>query len=632
MCGIAGAFGSLYGVDSEGIAKRVIQEIHYRGPDGDGIAHFENGFFVHVRLSVIDTTSGGTQPKWSANNRFCIAYNGEIYNYRELKAELAAQGHIFATESDTEVLLKVWETGGAEGLRRCIGMYAFALFDAERHEVYFARDAYGIKPLYIAQTETGVRFGSTYAALSCFPDCPRRANAGRAFEFVRYGILDMYDTTLVEGVRPLEPGAVETWDVSGGSARFVGKKIVVRPSIGVRSESRSFDQAAEELREAFLLSVRLHMRSDVPIGFALSGGIDSSAIVCAARLLEPDADLRTFTYSAEGGTVDESGWAKLVSDHTRATAHVVRLSSATSVGALGDVVRTHGTPTASMSTQAQMAVFSAAHDAGIKVMLDGQGADELFAGYTGYIGSALAGYLRRGEYGDAMRTYHAAMRVPRIEAWRIGAWTLEHMLRPEWKQCLRRLARLEHLPEWIDKTWVESQTGRPVGSLGPTTENFGSDVLGERLAYDLKELIIPGLLIYEDRNSMRYSVESRVPFLSAPVTDVAHSVPSSYHLGCDAVTKRLLRASLRGILPEEIRTRADKVGFEVPQETWLANEHQQIDKLLQSDIARSIKLFDYSKLMARWRAIDRPRHPDFKYVWRWVGLVVWSQTFGIEWN
>ena len=630
MCGIAGGFGGLSKLDVPGLARGIIQKIRYRGPNGQGVEYFDNGFFVHLRLATIDLTSGGAQPKWCDDRRFCISFSGEIYNYRELRIELAALGHVFKTESDTEVLLKVWEEWGPDGLKRCIGMYAFALYDARVAQLYLARDTYGIKPLYVAETDGGVRFASTYPALTAFPDCPRRADAKRAFEFVRYGMLDSADGTLVEGVRPIQPGVVETWDISGRTAKLASRRTITKP-IYKPKETLSFAQASEQLREALMLSVRLHMRSDVPFGFALSGGIDSSAIVCAARLIEPDADLMTFTYEAQGQEYNEETWATIVSDHARTIPHSVHLDAQEAVDTLEDVVRTHGTPTSSMSTQAQRAVFETAHKAGMIVVLDGQGADEMFGGYPHHLGAALAGHIRRREFSDAFRMLLSTKRT-RTDQWRASAsWMLDHLLPQRAKLALRHLAGLEHAPAWIDAEWVKSRCGA-LTVLGPRLDSLGSDVLGERLAHDLTELIIPDLLLYEDRNSMRFSVESRVPFLALPMTEAAYSVPSHFHLGTDAQSKRLLRSALRGILPEQIRMRIDKGNFAVPQGEWLIHEGSRIEKLLQSDTAKSIRLFQHQKLMDRWRAIDGPKHPDLKYVWRWMGLIHWTNSFQIEWE
>lgn len=631
MCGIAGAFGGLSDAECRSIADRVVKAIRYRGPDADGFQQFENGFFVHLRLSIIDLSPGGAQPKWSADGRYCISYNGEIYNYKELRADLQKLGHAFTTDSDTEVLVKVWQAWGAEGLKRCIGMYAFALYDAEKKQVHFARDPYGIKPLYIARTQAGIRFGSTYSALDCFPDCPRKINAKRAFEFIRHGLIELRGDTLVQDVRSLEPGMVETWDVAPGGIRRVAAQVLIRPSYEPRHEE-TFAQAAERLRVSFLQSVRLHLRSDVPLGFSLSGGLDSAAVVCAARVLEPDAELRTFTYVGENGAIDESGWAKIVSDHVGAVPHIVRIPSDSAAHALEDMVQAYGTPPSSASTRAHYAVFDAAHRSGVTVMLDGQGADELFGGYQFYRGAAVAGCLKRGDLVGAVR-FLTNGDDPRHSAISMFGWALEHLLPLGAQRVIRRVAGYEFLPDWVDRDWVEDHAGASIDTMGYRVNMFGRDVLGERLAYDLTEFIIPSILTNDDRNSMAHSVESRVPFLAQPVSDVALSVPSHFHLGPNTPTKNLLREALRGLVPEPILQRRDKVAFEAPDGAWLMADAERIERLLDSDEARAIRLFKHDRLMARWTALkSNPSSTEFQYVWRWIGLIMWTRMFRIVWN
>ena len=630
MCGIAGAFGGVSKFDGNEIAGRIIHNIRYRGPDGHGVETFLDGLFVHLRLSIIDTSEGGAQPKWSGDGRYCITYNGEIYNYRELRSELIGLGHRFETESDTEVLLRVWQVWGSDGLRRCIGMYAFALYDKQQGELHFARDPYGIKPIYIAEFGGGVRFASTYTALACFPECPRRANPVRTFEYVRHGLLEADGENLIQGVTALPPGHVETWDVAGDKPRILSRKEIWIPRYSVASNPPSFAVAAEELREAFLHSIRLHMRSDVPIGFALSGGLDSSAIVCAARMHEPQADLRTFTYAGDGNAVDESPWAEFVSSHTRSKSTVIRLPKVKIVESIRDIVKSYGTFERGASGLAQIAVFAAAHEAGIKVMLDGQGADETFAGYPYYLGAAVAGDIRSGAFVNAAATFSAALRMPRMRPWMAAGWTADYLVRDSSKRFLRRLVGLEQFPDWIDRSWLRAHLPERT-AIGPTFDHFGRDVLAERLQNDLTRYQIPDLVMFEDRTSMCNSVESRVPFLSQPITDLAFSVPSSYHIGPQRQTKALFREAMRGILPEEIRTRRDKVGFEVPQGQWLHAEHAAIDTLLRGEAARRISLFNHAQLIRRWEAIDGPLHRDFHYVWRWISLVLWTQVFEIDW-
>lgn len=632
MCGIAGAFGSMGRINIDSVSRDIIREIRYRGPDGDGVERFDNGFLLHLRLSIIDLSPGGAQPKWSADHRYCITFNGEIYNYKELRTELAAAGHRFETDSDTEVLIKVWEAWGAAGLRRCIGMYAFGLYDALEKRLYLARDIFGIKPLFVATPDGGMRFASTYAGLSRFPDCPRRVDPERAFVFARYGLLERDGATMVAGVRAVTPGTVETWDVSGGGARLIATSDPDRPVYKTRPNPPSFDQAAEELREIFLQSVRLHMRSDVPIGFALSGGIDSSAIVCAARMLEPDADLKTFTYVADNAAIDESKWAKIIVDHAKTQPHAVHVPAKLALDLLDDVVRAYGHPIFSMSPLAAWFVHRATREAGVTVLLNGQGSDELFGGYYFQIGAALAGYIRRGDVANAARLFSAGSQLARMKWWTIGAWSMDYLLPNALRGQLRRMAGYDPVPVWINARWVADRTGQDPRRLAPAHPAGVADALGKRLEMDVRALTLPDILSFEDRNSMASSIEVRVPFLAAPVSDFAFSMPSSYHIGPDGQSKRLLRAALRGIIPEPIRQRRDKIGYEVPHKTLLMREAGRVSEILRSDAARAIGLFNHDALARTWDNRDKLVERDFLLMWRCMSLVAWTRQFDLSWD
>ncbi|MBL6939869.1 MAG: asparagine synthase (glutamine-hydrolyzing) [Alphaproteobacteria bacterium] len=631
MCGIAGAFFGLDQRQMKECAEGIRQEISYRGPDGYAVEYFDDGFLLHLRLAIIDLSEGGRQPKWSHDRRYCLTFNGEIYNYIELREELRQLGCEFHTESDTEVLLQLWEKFGPAGLAKSIGMYAFALLDTREKLLYLARDVYGIKPLYVAQAGSGLRFASSAAALLRFPDCPKRVNASAAYGYLRFGNIERNGSTLIDGIRSVGLGAVECWSLRESRPTQLDTYQVPLPAYRVPDSDLSFLEAAERLRDAFLSSVRLHLRSDVPLGFALSGGIDSSAIVCASRVLEPDADLKTFTYCAQDSAMNEQRWARLVSEHVRAVPHEIVVEPSQALEMLQKSVRYFG-PSAYGGMVAQLGIFHAAHEAGVTVMLDGQGADEQFAGYPFYFGAALAGYARRGEINAGLQLLNACRHVSGLGAPMAVAWTLDHLL-PEKLQSLgRHLLGKSHVPAWLNRKWFEERAPNARAEHAILAHHFGRDVLADRLQLDFKHTILPELLQYEDRNSMFSSVESRVPFLSSLVTDVAFSVPSSFHIGPDGQTKRLLREALRGIVPDEIRLRKDKIGLGVPQGSWLFSQRKEISSILASETARSISIFDWERLIAAWRAIEGPAHPDFKFVWRWVALILWTQEFDIDWT
>jgi asparagine synthase (glutamine-hydrolysing) len=257
---------------------------------------------------------------YSADTRYVVVFNGEIYNYRELRQELKSFGHDFRTDSDTEVLLAAWAQWGIEALSRFKGMFAFALLDQQTSTLTLARDAFGIKPFFYYQHGTEFAFASEISALLDLLGSPRPLNLQRAYDYLVYGTYDNGTDTFYEGVYHLAPGHWFQLNLQTGATSQP-----VRwwwPSIAERRDI-NFRDAVAQVREMFLDNVRLHLRSDVPLGAALSGGIDSSAVVCAMRYLEPDMPIHTFSYVARGSSLDEERWADLINQHVGAIAHKV---------------------------------------------------------------------------------------------------------------------------------------------------------------------------------------------------------------------------------------------------------------------------------------------------------------------
>jgi asparagine synthase (glutamine-hydrolysing) len=631
MCGIGGGFGGLGGAAGERTAAAIIREIRSRGPDGDGVEMHDDGFLAHLRLAIIDRSEGGRQPMRSADGRLSVTYNGEIYNYRELRRELEEAGRRFRSDSDTEVLIQAWEEWGPDCVERFVGMFAFGMLDVPAGRLHLVRDAYGIKPLYVLETERGVRFASTMRAMFAFPDCPRRPDPERAFMFLRYGVVDDRTRTLVEGVRPVEPGTTEVFDVARPRPALVGRRAWWRPEYRAEPDPPSFEDAADRLRALILDSVRLHMRSDVPIGFSLSGGLDSATLVCAARAVEPDADLRTFTYCAEGSPLNEEALAASVAGHVGARFHRCLLPPIDLAAMAEDDAREHGTPSLTISGMGQVAVFRAAREAGVTVLLDGQGADETLGGYAHHVGAALAGRVRAGRLGEALRFLRGAAGNPRL-GWRWpAAFAAQYALPPALASAGRRVVGREGTPAWISRAAV---AGLDLEALAAARHPpaGGGDVLGARLAHDLTEAVIPDLLRLEDLHAMSWSVENRVPFLNPAITRFAYSLPSDYHIGPDGVTKRLLRHAIRGLVPDAIRERRIKIGLEVPQGDLADRDAAAVERELAGDVARSIGMFDHDALMETWRRRGSGDAASVRFVWRWLGLIAWTRVYGIDWS
>lgn len=569
MCGILGSFYSNSSVNIDQI-KLGLKALDHRGPDDNGLKTFEiaGGQLAlgHTRLSIIDLSSGGHQPMHSSDGRYTVVFNGEIYNYRELREELKEQGHNFQTDSDTEVLIAAWAQWGVEGLRRLIGMFSFVMFDQVDETLTLVRDAFGIKPLFFTLQDDMVAFASEITALlALLPKLPE-LNQQVAFDYLKLGSYDRQEQTFYQGLLHLLPG--HYMQIPLTSCNLAKTVRWWWPSIKQRNNI-SFEQAVEELRERFLQNIRLHLRSDVPLGAALSGGIDSSAVVCAMRYLEPKIPIHTFSYVAKGSSVNEEHWIDIVNSHVGAVPHKVTVNPSEMIEDLDDMIRAQGEPFGSTSIYAQYRVFKAAREAGITVILDGQGADEILAGYWGYPHARMRSLFDSGSYLDLLTfMYHWKKRhqYPFMDVFKAFVYSYK----PVGIGQKLRLKQKINNPFWLNSEFNGNTDQKYV-----EPDWLKSSTPGNRRLSSLLRLSVTGkdglvhLLRHEDRNAMRWSIESRVPFLTTDLVEFLLSLPENYLLSNRGETKHIFRSAMRGIVPDEILNRQDKIGFATPEYSWL---------------------------------------------------------------
>lgn len=622
MCGIAGLVLREPGRPPSG--ADLLQALAHRGPDDQGQMSWEGqAWLFHRRLSILDLTPSGHQPMSSPDGRFSIVFNGEIYNFLELKAELERLGHRFRSQSDTEVLLTAWAEWGKESLLRLVGMFAFGLLDTKERALYLVRDFFGIKPLYYCRTTGGFAFSSEITPLLRLPGVSRRANPERLYRYLRFGLTDEGEDTLFADVHQIPPGhflriALDTLEISGPTRYWC---LELSEPISI-----SFEEAAEKLRELFIESIRLHLRSDVPVGSALSGGIDSSAIVMVMRYLEPGLELHTFSYIADDPAVSEEAWVDLVGEAARARVHKVRPSPQELVADLDRLVQVQGEPFGSTSIYAQYRVFRLVREVGIKVVLDGQGADELLGGYIPYAGARLASLVRSGRLGEALSFLRRASQQPGRE--RTWKYALSHLLPTSLQPLARRLGGQELTPPWLRWKWFAERGVIP--SLPHPA--YRKDHLRRELVQSVVYTSLPMLLRYEDHNSMAHSVESRVPFLHPRLAQFILSLPEEYIIAPDGTTKAVFRAAMRGIVPDAILNRKDKVGFATPEQRWLRELTSWVETQLSSGTLEQVPPLDPEGVRQEWLAVLRGRRPfDFR-VWRWLNLLAWARIFEVEFS
>lgn len=626
MCGIAGMLSPP--VSCVSIVEAMLANEARRGPDGQGVwtASVNASRMLtlgHRRLSILDLSEAGAQPMVDASGDFVLTYNGEIYNYLEVRAELAAAGVVFRSHSDTEVLLEAYKHWGQHCLQRFNGMFAFALYDRPRGVLFCARDRYGEKPFLFGGNASFFAFASEYKALlqhlglSLDYDELRLVRAA----YNQSTGLDSDRQTLFNDVQQLLPGEAMEVDVHTLQRR-IWKYWTLQP--GECTADMDEREAFAHFRELLVDAVRLRMRSDVPVGSCLSGGLDSSAIVCIARqLLGQDADYHTFTGRFPGTAADEWAYASQVVDATGVHSHVVEPTVDGFLAELPKFTWYNELPVGSSSQYAQWNVFRLARQHGVTVLLDGQGADETLGGYEQY----FARYVEAlQENGDCARL---ARELPRIRERYPLALTPPNRALRDRLPFRARHALSNHFGIGTSLLYgLRAGLATQVASEAALPRLPGFNPLASALAQDTFGRFLTTLLRYGDRNSMAHSREVRLPFCDHRIAEFIAGLPPHLLMG-GIQTKRLLRESMRGILPEGIRTRWNKQGFRPPQDLWF-----QSPALLAQvrDTYNSPSFRDSQYWIAGWwqRALDRVERGQLGLGWTlWHPFMIeqWKRHF-----
>jgi asparagine synthase (glutamine-hydrolysing) len=613
MCGIWASVG----IDA---TTAAIQAVAHRGPDGQGWESHDSPagplLLGHRRLSILDLSAAGAQPMGLPGHDLRIVYNGEIYNHVELRDELESKGHRFVTRTDTEVLLAAYAEWGEACLDRMNGMFAFVLWDRRRNRLFAARDRFGVKPLYWWRTETGgVAFASEIKQFATVAGFEARLERSATYDFLAWGVFDHSAATLLAGVRQLRGGECAGLTLDGRGQIEV-RRWYALPRPG--SLTMPASQAAETFRHLLDDSVRLRLRSDVPVGSCLSGGLDSSAIVCLAtrRLQQP---MVTVSACYDDDAIDERHFIDIV-NAARPTRPVHVFPDGADLSTLLDTLVHHQDgPFGSTSVFAQWCVFQAARAQGVPVMLDGQGADEQLAGYHPAFTAYHADLLRTARLSLLMRELAAQRR--RHGTGRIWqAAVLGRALLPQvGRQALRRLRGI-HRPAWLHADFA-------AGHHVPLPATADLDTL---MTSQMQETSLPMLLHYEDRNSMAHGVESRLPFLDYRLVELTVGLGSRHKI-VDGETKWILRHAMEAILPPEIRHRQDKVGFATPERRWLAGPARDLvrDSVAQATL-RFPEFFNGPALQSIASDVLEGVRPFDFTLWRIVSFAAWGRVAGIS--
>jgi asparagine synthase (glutamine-hydrolysing) len=610
VCGICGIVSSNGPADPDRLATMSAKLVH-RGPDSDGMFVEGPAGLAARRLAIIDLETGD-QPIANEDSTIHVVQNGELYNYRELRAELERAGHRFRTHGDTEVLVHLYEQEGLEFARRLRGMFAVALWDATRRRLVLARDRYGIKPLYYrADPGGGLEFASELRAL------PRGEIDVDALEaFLAFNSIPA-PLTIFREARKLPPGHLLVWE--GGEPRL---ERFARPAPAALGDLRDDDEAEliEELRARLRDSVRAHLVSDVPVGVLLSGGIDSSALTALAAE-ESSEPVRTFSIGFEERSFDELGDARLVAERygTQHRELVLRPDAALLLPALAEAFDEPFADSSALPTY--LVSQLAAQD--VKVALSGEGGDELFGGYYTYVADQLA--LRAG----------GAARLARPLIERLPTSTARASFDYKAKRFVRgaQLPPLERHHAWKEIFSPDARaelTGRRHG-FDPVdlyrarfAETEGAELLARLQDVDLGIYLVDDLLVKTDRASMAHSLEARVPFLDPAVTSFAAALPAKHRVR-GLRKKVLLRKAVAPLVPKQI-VRGKKRGFSIPAAAWLRGELEPFAREALS--AETIRRQGYFRPEAVTALLDRHvtgKEDLSRQLWGLLAFTLWHE-------
>lgn len=655
MCGIVGFLHFKRQTVSTDVCARLSKLISHRGPDDEGFLfadmvtgehqiaggpdtpenvyraglcftpqkHIEkiswdrcDLVLINRRLAILDLSPAGHLPMSTEDRSLWLAYNGQVYNFVELREELQKLGHRFHSNGDSEVILKAYKTWGTECFERFNGMWAIAIWDVQAQKLVLSRDHLGIKPLYYWHSENTFAFASE---IKCLLElgAPRTVNEGLIYDYLNFGLLDHTDETFFRDIRKLPP------------AHFLEINRRNQPRIerfwdfAVSGElySKGADSKyAEKFRELFTDSVRLRLRSDVPVGSCLSGGLDSSAIVTIANNLmfpnerrDVQAHQKTFSSCFDDPRFDEREYIKEVLEATQAESNPVFPQVDQFLNEMEDLIWHQEEPFRSSSIYAQWCVMRRARERGIIVMLDGQGGDEQLCGYRKFYILYLMELLKRRRLGRGLLEFASF-----ISAWEIlKTLNLRHGLR------YFGLGRhFQGLPTLLRSEFQRRHTAR----VWP----LGSGTLSQRIKTDLTQFSLPVLLRYEDKNSMAHSVEARLPFLDHRLVEAIASFPLDQKIR-RGWTKYVMRQALTGTLPEKIRLRKSKLGFVTPEDEWFkgdlsARVHRIFENVLFLD--EYVDMYRLRDRYTRYRAGQTPDTSEFFF--RFFILELWGRRFIVE--
>ncbi len=594
MCGIAGFIYKDAGKSVQrGRLKKMTDAIAHRGPDAEGLFVEKNIALGHRRLSIIDLSDKGNQPMFSHDNRYVIVFNGEIYNYIELKQELQKKGAVFQNQTDTEVIMEAYRYWGANCVKRFNGMWAFCIYDRHKGQLFFSRDRFAIKPLYFVDREDAIIFGSeAKAVIAGFPE-ENVPDLTMVYRFLWAAPEDRDETSYYKNIKIFERASCMLYDIQRkkwkkGIYWDVDEEKFRRKWITGKNPVHTFRYLIED-------AVKLRLRADVEVGACLSGGLDSSTIV---GICNKKYKIRMHTFSSIYADKDcnEKKYIDLVNQYNHTVPHYIypEPENIDLLAAFQDIIYHHDGPNLGASLYSQYSVMQGVKG-NVKIVLDGQGADELFAGYIPYYGYYLSDLLNEGTIRSKIKAVKTLAAI--AQEWpemldNIQSDAVINAIGAAFYQKLRNRpgnkGKGPVSPEGSHPLFTEAFLSK-VDTHVAYSEKKITGVLNTRLCKDVTRDSIPSLLHNEDGNSMAFSIESRVPFLDYRIVEFGLALNGKYKIH-NEWTKWIIRKSCRKYLPKEVANRRNKMGFPAPFARWLkeGRQKEELKELIYAFGERSI--------------------------------------------
>lgn len=599
MCGICGIISKNKNIDNN-LLEEMNDKLKHRGPNDSGIIYDENLGLGHRRLSIIDLTSNGHQPM-EYKNRYYIVFNGEIYNYLEIKNELEKKGYKFLTKTDTEVIMAAYDYYREKCLEIFNGMWAFALWDKQEQKLFCSRDRFGVKPFYFHKNEERILFASEIKSLLCDEKIKRIANEKIVYDYLKYGLLEHTNETFFKEIYKLPQGCYAIIDKN---LKLEIKKYYYLNICNDVEYTKKVDKYKETFKNFFDSSIKLRLRSDVEIGCCLSGGLDSSAIVTELSNLLKNKSFETFSFCSQDVKTDEKKYVEYLANEKNIKTNYIYNKNIDINKIIKKVIFFQDEPFSSSSVIMSYQIYSAARKKGISILLDGQGADEILCGYRKSRLYFIKLLLKKKYILRAILEFFNSLTQIKTS----------FNIKSDFQKIMYIFGKkIEKNKDYLNKKFLQE------------TKGVGYNTKIDFQYNDICHISLPVLLRYCDRNSMASSVESRLPFLDYRLVDFCLSLPLNLKIN-KGYSKYILRSSID--IPPKIKNRKDKIGFAVPEKAWIKEEASELKKIFENRNFRSSRFIDNKLILENWsKIISKNEIPHF---FRYICLELWMQVFEVK--